>query len=300
MNGSAFLNRDGRPAARGHIGTAIRSARQEAGLTVRDMAERLHVSVGTVSAIENGKTGVSVVRLEALARVLGTSSSWLLARRTPSISGRETGPAAPASDWRSFPALALDPILDAAIDAFVEIGYHGTSMRLLAERAGLSVPGIYHHYRDKQALLVRILDVTMAELHWRVDAARREAKTGLMEVALIVEALALFHTHHRKLAFIGASEMRSLTGENRRRIAGERTRLQHILDVSILRASSEGYFDLPDVPTTGRAIATMCTSLPQWFRPDGPDSAEQISRTYVLLALAMLHTSECPKGFPDA
>jgi transcriptional regulator with XRE-family HTH domain len=152
MNRSDNLNTDTQFVARRHIGTTIRSARQEAGLTVRGMAERLRVSVGTISAIENGKTGVSVARLESLAQVLGISSSRLLANKTPSLSAGETGPVSATSDWRSFPAVELDPVLDAAIDAFVEIGYHGTSMRLLAERAGLSVPGIYHHYRDKQHL----------------------------------------------------------------------------------------------------------------------------------------------------
>ena len=294
MSRSDALNTGAHLSPHRHIGSTIRSARQEAGLTVRDMAEQLRVSVGTISAIENGKTGVSVARLESLAQVLGVSSSRLLVRKTPSLSAGEPGSGAGTSDWRSFPALELDPVLDAAIDAFVEIGYHGTSMRLLAERAGLSVPGIYHHYRDKQALLVRILDVTMAELHWRVDAARHEAHTSVAEIALIVEALALFHTHHRKLAFIGASEMRSLIGANRRRIAGERTRLQRILDDSIQRASVDGYIDPADVSTAGRAIATMCTSLPQWFRPDGTDSAEQISRTYVQLTLALLRASDCP------
>jgi hypothetical protein len=33
----------------------------------------------------------------------------------------------------------------------------------------------------------------------------------------------------------------------------------------------------------------MCAlALPQWFRPDGPESAEQVSRTDVQLTLAML------------
>jgi AcrR family transcriptional regulator len=125
----------------------------------------------------------------------------------------------PVADWRSFPPLDLDPPLAAAIDAFVETGYHGSSMRDIAKRAGLSVPGVYHYYAEKPHLLVRALEITMDELHRRVDAARAEAVDGASEVRLIVEALALFHTHRRKLAFIGASEMRSLTPANRDRIA---------------------------------------------------------------------------------
>ena len=73
----------------------------------------------------------------------------------------------------------------------------------------------------------------MSELHWRVNAARAEAEDGLDEVRLVVEALALFHTHRQKLAFIGASEMRSLTATNRQRIADSRNQLQHTLDDAI-------------------------------------------------------------------
>jgi AcrR family transcriptional regulator len=161
-------------------------------------------------------------------------------------------------------------------------------MRALAQGSGLSVPGIYHHYRDKQDLLVQILDLTMTELHWRVAYARRQAPTSVDEVAAIVEALALFHTHHRKLAFIGASEMRSLTGSNLRRITDSRTRLEHIVDGAIDRALADGYLHTPQPRAAGRPIATMCTSLPQWFRVGGPFTPVEIARTYVQFALSIL------------
>jgi AcrR family transcriptional regulator len=284
---SEMLNATTGSARDSQVGAAIRLARGEAGLTVRQVAELLGVSAATISAIENDKTGVSVARLEALANAFGTTANSILARRQPQAD-HTTHIAAVKSDWREFPPLKLDPVLNAAIDAFVETGYHGTSVRQLADRARLSVPGMYHYYPDKQALLVRILEITMAELNWRVDDARRDAENSLDEIARIVEALALFHTHHRKLAFIGASEMRSLTGPNRRRIAAQRTAIQRALDAAIDRARKDGHVHAEKLPTAGRAIATMCTSLPQWFRPDGPESAEEVSRTYVQLALAML------------
>ncbi|CAA0137498.1 Fatty acid metabolism regulator protein [Mycolicibacterium vanbaalenii] len=285
------------------IGPSVRRARHVAGLSVRAFAERVNLSVGTISAIENGRTSVSTRRLLELADALGTTGSALLdpvldrGMSTADDGGTSSTPAE-GGDWRLFPDLALDPVLSAAIDAFVDTGYHGTSMRMLANRAGLSVPGIYHHYRDKQALLVQILTLTMSELHWRVAAAREEAADARAEIARIVEALALFHTHHRKLAFIGASEMRSLNGPNRRHIAGERTRLQHILDDAIDRATVAGLIDPVDGATAGRAIATMCTSLPQWFNPEGPDSPEHIAGRYVHFAMELLRANATPGGLP--
>jgi len=37
-------------------------------------------------------------------------------------------------------------IEDAAVELFMEHGYHATSMRQIAERAGLALGGIYNHF----------------------------------------------------------------------------------------------------------------------------------------------------------
>ena len=161
-------------------------------------------------------------------------------------------------------------------------------MRSVATRAGMSVPGVYHHYRDKQDLLVRLLNLTMDELHWRVRAARDEGTTTTERIGLIVESLALFHTHRRELAFIGASEMRSLTPPNRARIAQSRNEIQYLLDDEIVAAVNDGQLGTAHAHNAGRAIATMCTSLPQWFRIGGPSSPEQIAAEYAQFALDLL------------
>lgn len=289
-------------AVASECGTAIRAARRARGLTVRDLARSLRVSPATISAIENGKTGISVSRLQECAEALGVTPAQILAGTVPATATRPKHVRAAVvdsgqRDWRRFPPLALDSVLTAAIDAFVETGYHGSSMRDISARAGMSVPGIYHHYPDKQTLLVAILDLTMSELHWRVAAARADAATGLQEVRLIVEALALFHTHRQKLAFIGASEMRSLTSTNRQRIADSRNQLQHNLDAAIDRAARECDVTVADVldrRISGRAITTMCTSLPQWFNPDGPATPEETARSYADFAVSLLTKPRSP------
>lgn len=48
-------------------------------------------------------------------------------------------------------------ILDAALDLFGERGFTGTSLRDVAERAGLSHPGLLHHFASKEALLAAVL-----------------------------------------------------------------------------------------------------------------------------------------------
>ncbi|BBX24392.1 hypothetical protein MTER_38030 [Mycolicibacter terrae] len=281
----------------GSAGGVIRAARRARGLTVRELARRLQVSAATVSAVENGKTGISVTRLQQYAQALGVTETQILQGTVPGPTPSDDtsaieDPQSVHRDWRTFPPLVVGAVLSAAIDAFVDTGYHGSTMRDVAARAGMSVPGIYHHYPDKQALLVAILDATMAELHWRVEAARTGAATGIEEVRRIVEALALFHTHRQKSAFIGASEMRSLTAANRQRIAESRNALQHILDAAIDRVADEGgaavLDDVGDRRIAGRAIATMCTSLPQWFNAAGPATPEETAHAYAEFAVSLL------------
>ncbi len=277
----------------GDVATSIRCARRSAGVSMRDLAARIGVSAATICAIEKGDTGVSVSRLQDIAAALDLTPARLLSENLPeSLIARHATVTdqiePPQSSWRTFPPLPIDPVLRGAIECFVEIGYHGTTMRTLAAHIGVSVSSIYHHYADKQQLLVRTLDVTMSELWWRVAAARKEAGNSREEVALIVEALALFHTYHRRLAFIGASEMRSLEAANRRRITRSRDRLQYVLDGAIDQAIVDGFVHTEHPRAAGRAIATMCTSLPQWFRIGGALTPEDIARDYVSYALSIL------------
>lgn len=58
------------------------------------------------------------------------------------------------------PPAALDTlsrIRDAALQLFLEQGYHGTSMRQIARRAGVAPAAIYNHLASKEALFVDLL-----------------------------------------------------------------------------------------------------------------------------------------------
>jgi AcrR family transcriptional regulator len=49
-------------------------------------------------------------------------------------------------------------ILDAALELFSHQGYRGTSVRDIAQRAGLSTGNVYHHFPDKETLFRTLLD----------------------------------------------------------------------------------------------------------------------------------------------
>jgi AcrR family transcriptional regulator len=49
-------------------------------------------------------------------------------------------------------------ILGEARELFLDRGLEGFSMRVLAERVGISAPAIYRHFEDKDALLATLID----------------------------------------------------------------------------------------------------------------------------------------------
>jgi AcrR family transcriptional regulator/DNA-binding XRE family transcriptional regulator len=247
------------------VGAAIRSARLSRGLSLRRLAGALDVSPATVSAIETGRTEVTVARLRRIAGLLEVSTTDLLDQ------------------------VNLDPVLLGASRVFVRRGFHAATMREVADEAGLSVAGVYHHHPSKTGMLAALLDLTMAEIRWRLLAARADGASEAESFALMVEALALFHAHRGDLAFLGASEMRGLDPDDRTRITGLRDEVQHLLDDQAARAIAAGEFSTRDPRTATRAIATLCTSLPSWFRPDGALAADQVARQYAEYAIALMH-----------
>lgn len=283
---------------RAHLGRRIRATRRHQGLTLRDLAARLGVSAATVSGIENGRTGVSTRRLAQVAEALAVGVERLLADPEDVVPTRPPRPSPDEDGWRAFSPLVLDPALTGALSAFLEFGYHGATMRTIAERADLSVPGLYHHYDSKQDMLVALLDVTMGDLRRRTEAALGQGHDPVARFTNVVECLALYHTHRRELAFVGASEMRSLEPAARARVAGLRVGEQRTIDTIVEAGVRAGLFATTRPHEAARAVVTMCTALAQWYRHDGPAPAEQVAALYVEFALDLVRCSPAHRPTP--
>ncbi len=266
-------------AAEGDTGSVgagrLRAARLAAGLTLRQTADALEVSPATWSAIEKGHTKVGAERLANASRLFGTELG---------------GPPMPSRmpDWRTFEPLVLPPPLAAALAAFVEFGYHGASIRTIADRAGLSVAGLYHYHATKQELLAELHEITMTDLLQRAHAAVGEGTDPISRFKYLVECLSLFHTYRLGLSFIGASEMHSLQSENLARVVRSRQEVQHLIDVQIIEGCRTGVMTTNLPREAGRAVAVMCTGIARWWSARGPYSPEDVAAQYVGFALNLV------------
>lgn len=276
------------------LGARIRALRHRRGLSLRELARRLEVSPATLSQLERGRVGVTVARLNRIAQALEVAVGDLVGIADGPPGGDDYRPApaesgAPdTSDWRSFAPMPLGPVLTAALDAFLELGYGGASVRDIARRCDLSVPGLYHHFPSKQEMLAELLRHYLESLLSRTTQARAEGREPVERFALIIECLVLHHTYRRALAFVGLSEMRSLEPANHERIRRLRLRQQRMVDAEVAAAHRAGRFTTPYPREASRAVVSMCMATAHWYREDGPDPPEEIARRYVRLALALM------------
>jgi AcrR family transcriptional regulator len=186
--------------------------------------------------------------------------------------------------WKEYGDSLVPPILQTALTCFVEHGYHGTTTRQLASAAGLSVPGLYHHFESKQAMLVSLMEIAMADLYGRSIAALEEAGESVeARFRSHIECLVLFHAYRGELAFIAANEIRALEPEARARHIASRDRQQRILDGIVEEGVRTRLFRTESPRDASRAVVTMCTGVAQWYRLGGQLSPADLAEEYVLL-----------------
>ena len=207
-----------------------------------------------------------------------------MTKAAPKEPGSASRPPA-ARGWRDYAVDDLPPMLASALECFMEHGYHGTTIRQLAARTGLSVPGLYHYYPSKQALLVAIASHAMNDLWVRSEQAVSEAGSDLSrQFDLLVECLVLFHARRRGQAFIAFSEIRSLEPDARAAHIAARDRQQRLMDRILEAGRAAGIFAAPHPREASTAVVTMCTGVAQWFRLDGELSPEELAERYRIIA----------------
>jgi len=72
---------------------------------------------------------------------------------------------------RTRPTGLKQRILEAATEEFARLGYHGSSLRTIAERSQATKPMIYYHYQGKDGLYAAVVRHQLEELEHRLRAS---------------------------------------------------------------------------------------------------------------------------------
>lgn len=179
-------------------------------------------------------------------------------------------------------------ILKAALDAFVEHGFHGTAVRDIASRADLSVAAIYYHFPSKLDILYSIMDSGIRDIQADLIAERDRAGDPVAQFVAMLRVHVKFHCRRKAEAFVGNTELRSLDQTRRRAIVAKRDAIGALFLEVAERGLARGLFDTPWPRETVRAILSMCTAVAGWYRKNGPESPDTIADRYADMALRML------------
>ncbi|MFF8955354.1 TetR family transcriptional regulator [Streptomyces sp. NPDC014894] len=191
-------------------------------------------------------------------------------------------------------------ILEAALSAFAERGYHGASTRDIAAAAGMSPAAVYAHHRTKADLLLAI----SAAGHRHVLAVCERALEGetapVARLRSLVHDYAAWHARHHLLARVVQYELRSLLPEHRAAVVGLRTRTEELFRREVRAGVDEGVFRTEDADDATLVLLSLGIDVSRWYTPGGARTPVGIGRRYAGFALALLGAGPAasPPGAP--
>lgn len=193
--------------------------------------------------------------------------------------------------WRDEP-LRFSPILEAAIEEFGAKGYHGTPVRDIARRVGVTVPALYYHHANKEAILLALLDGVTRDFADRAREADADAGDDpVRRLQQVVESIASGMTSRPELAAL-QSELGYLSGENRERQTAVRDEIEDVLTGVVADGVATGDFVVDDLAETVRAVLGMLQWIPTWYQPGGASSPADIAERYARLATRLVGVND--------
>lgn len=179
-------------------------------------------------------------------------------------------------------------LLEAAVIAFAERGFHGSTTRDITSIAGLSTAAIYVHHRSKEELLYQISHTGHLNTLERIREAMGFSEDPVEQLVAVVREFVIHHARAHTVARVINYELNALSPEHQREIK----EIRHIIDAEIRqlieRGVSAGVFDNPNPHLAAVALLSLGIDLARWYREDGPASPEEIGDYYVDLALRIV------------
>jgi AcrR family transcriptional regulator len=201
--------------------------------------------------------------------------SSMTASRTPTVGNGTVGDSA-------------QRLMDAAIDAFADKGFHATSTRDIAARANMSPAGVYVHFASKQDLLFQLCRHGHLLALEIVTSARDSANTPATQLVAIVSAFAGWHAQQFRLARIVHYEYPQLTVEHRDVVRDLRRQIDAVVEQVLRAGVANGDFDVPDLAVTTRALQSMTVDVARWYHPATRRTPQAIGAEYGDLALRLV------------
>lgn len=160
-------------------------------------------------------------------------------------------------------------IFDAVVDTFIANGFIETSMREIADLAGMGKSSLYDYFATKDDILVFVMEQSMRYI---TDNSRRiNTQPISVEVRLrqIIEMHLDYVVSNKKLFYLFSYEGRRLSLENQKRMQQGRYVYQDMLRGLIEEGIAEGIFRQLDALLAARMLINTLIPVVFTSRPTG-------------------------------
>ncbi|MFF4184157.1 TetR/AcrR family transcriptional regulator [Streptomyces sp. NPDC001691] len=178
-------------------------------------------------------------------------------------------------------------LLATAAEVFAAQGYNATTVRKIADEAGLLAGSLYYHFDSKESMLDEILSTFLTEL-WEGYDAVLAAGLGPRETieALVTESFREIDRHRAAVA-IYQKEAKHLAALDRfHYLSDSQQKFEKAWLGTLERGVASQAFraDL-DIRLTYRFVRDTVWVAASWYRPGGRHSPEEIARQYLSMVL---------------
>ncbi|ALI29118.1 Transcriptional factor [Mycolicibacterium fortuitum] len=190
-------------------------------------------------------------------------------------------------DTPAQPASRRDELLDLAATMFAERGLKATTVRDIADSAGILSGSLYHHFKSKEQMVEEVLKDFLDWLFARYQEIldRETSPLGQLTGLFMASFEAIEHRHAQVVIY--QDEAKRLSSIPQFGFVDERNREQRKMWIDILQQGiSDGSFrqDI-DVDLVYRFIRDTTWVSVRWYQPGGPLSAEEVGRQYLAIVL---------------
>ena len=160
-----------------------------------------------------------------------------------------------------------DRIASAALSLFLQDGYHNTSVREIAQKAGLSVGSVFNYFTSKEEILFFLLSFgqirTEALFKKQRDEFERLKQDGVSPRELFLRAYeryAALNDELRRNTVLAYQETKSLTIAERKRLFAGEERIQHFFEDIISYGVDQGVFPAGNIRLKAHCLLVLAQS----------------------------------------
>lgn len=186
-------------------------------------------------------------------------------------------------------------IMRVAGTLFHERGYGATSIRDIADAAGISSSTMYHHFTNKQDVLHAIITSFMTDfVAATVPPLRDRHRTPRERIRDVVGVHLRMSDERRPELLIGNPIRYALSPAQQRDGIRLQTEYHDAVRDVIAEGCALGEFSVVDLGLTTMALLDMLNGVREWFRRDGPLTLDQLVGRYTAMALRLLGADQAP------